>query len=58
MTNAAPLNAAILLISALCTVFGTAGSPCLGRDGGVVGGSILEFDELALLVAESCLALR
>ena len=54
MTNAAPLNAAILLISALCTVFGTAGSPCLGRDGGVVGGSILEFDELALLVAENC----
>ena len=25
---------------------------------GIVGGSILVFDELALLVAESCLALR
>ena len=50
--KAAPLSAAILLL-ALCTVFGTAGSLCPGLDGGVVGGSILVFDELALLVAEN-----
>ena len=55
--KAATLSSAILPLP-LCTVFGTAGCPCPGLDGGVVGGSILVFDELALLVAESCLALR
>ena len=49
---------AAILPTVLSAVFGTAGNLGRAAGGGVAGGSPSEFDELVLLVAEDCQALR